>query len=875
MPALPFLQEDGVSTEPFGGSLGLQSSFGEEGAEDAEHESQPLAGESLFTALSASSERKRRDVEEEARRLKELEEYCEKRQKVRLALADAVDGNPDWLLDASSLVDELYQALGQRSLGLQRLRTVIEEAAKKLNDDEWEQFRRMPFEAVHREDAKVFSRLVADAEPHWKRLMEDLGRGFSNIQRETITRDFLYIGLTEPSDEMVDFFQGRGWNMHRAPPELPKPLDKKAGDEDGPEGYQLVIVDLTFPCATQGDAERRWVEEKQESDDDAVEVLHEGSGSRTAQEKMDACHFSEDFVCDMLQEVPDAWQVQAHLSGLPLKASGYGKIGISRSNGVRRRLRTIQGALAEALRNLQKGGVLVTSWCGLPTHPLLPFVTRQLRPGFRRVHVLAPPECQTFETYIVAAEYDCDGHISRPDPVPLRPRQSQNLLLNLGPAEMCKFNFPNWLRSPVRSWSTGYDDALAWTLSFKREIFEECLPKYKESVVNDVRTDAAYDRPWLTKMPANSHVARSAPLDMEARFDELWSIYAHKLGLLMNRLEENSFDPDILPDRPPHRFNATTSWTMPRPALPPPEPVMLPQRKQTEEVPEERSKSKGSKSKPSKSRSRSKEPGSKDKRSKSKESRSKSKTSRSLPAEKSSSQSMPSVNNSASGTSTSATPPTQSTSLVLEQPRSTSRELPDKPKEPASPTAQRTPAISKDTAAGPSKDDSSPAPDSVPGPDPAWQEETQDETSPSQANVAEGIPEEVAQPVKRQTVRPQVAGRPQCTMWMSSTLGAAPGMGPDPVALTNSSSWLSAALEKIPTFYAREALPTLYRRPWPKASQRSPYEQANFSSPCTSRPCSAATGIGSQAASARRIPPDRGRRPSTTSGQRKKADVPV
>ena len=99
--------------------------------------------------------------------------------------------------------------------------------------------------------------------------------------------------------------------------------------------------------------------------------------------------------------------------------------------------------------------------------------------------------------------------------------------------------------------------------------------------------------------------------------------------------------------------------------------------------------------------------------------------------------------------------------------------------------------------------------------------------------------------------------------------------------LLRCSSWLSAALEKIPTFYAgnsdhlrlivcdmhthmcppeaREALPTLYRRPWPKASQRSPYEQvaaqdplpfaqirlwlslfqANFSSPCTSRPCSA------------------------------------
>ena len=36
------------------------------------------------------------------------------------------------------------------------------------------------------------------------------------------------------------------------------------------------------------------------------------------------------------------------------------------------------------------------------------------------------------------------------------------------------------------------------------------------------------------------------------------SIYATKLGLLMNRLEENSLDPDILPEKPPYRFNV--SW---------------------------------------------------------------------------------------------------------------------------------------------------------------------------------------------------------------------------------------------------------------------------------------------------------------------------
>ncbi|CAE7369413.1 tubd1 [Symbiodinium natans] len=580
----PTFEEDPAGATPLESSLG--KSGVEEGPQEADKESQPLAGEWGPTTLAARYEQRLKDEEAESLRRKELEELANERQKVRLSQGGVVDGIPDWLLDASSLLDELYEALGQHSGGLQRLRAVIAEAAKWLDDEEWEQFRRSPFDEIHRQDYHVFARLLADAEPHWRRLMEDPpgARGFSNISRQTVVREYLYIGLTEPSEKMMDFFKSRGWSMDRAPPVLPKPLDKQAGEEDGPNGYQLVIVDLTFPCdTTQGESTAETEEKKEESNcDDAVEII-EGQGLGRCR---DPERSSDDLVCDALQDFPEhtsgaqspqAWGAP-RLAGLPLKASGYGKIGVSRSNGVRRRLRIIQGALAEGLRNLQKGGVLVASWCGLPTHPVLPFLTKQLRPGFRRVHVLTPPDCQTFETYIVAAEFDRDGHVSRPDPIPLRPRESRNTLLELEPAQMCKFNFPNWLRSPLRSWSTGYDDVLAWTLNFKREIFQECLPKYQETVVNDARSGAAYDRPWLTHMP-KSHVARSAPLDMEARFDEMWSIYATKLGLLMNRLEENSLDPDILPEKPPYRFNATTSWTVPRPALPPAEHVILPQRR--------------------------------------------------------------------------------------------------------------------------------------------------------------------------------------------------------------------------------------------------------------------------------------------------------
>jgi len=49
---------------------------------------------------------------------------------------------------------------------------------------------------------------------------------------------------------------------------------------------------------------------------------------------------------------------QAHL---PLHSSGLGKIGVSRSRGVRQRLQLMQGALAEALQCLAPGGVMVIS----------------------------------------------------------------------------------------------------------------------------------------------------------------------------------------------------------------------------------------------------------------------------------------------------------------------------------------------------------------------------------------------------------------------------------------------------------------------------------------------------------------------------------
>ena len=136
------------------------------------------------------------------------------------------------------------------------------------------------------------------------------------------------------------------------------------------------------------------------------------------------------------------------------------------------------------------------SWCGLPTHPLIPFLAHSLRPAFRRVHVLVPPDSMTFETYILAAEFDPEGHPARPDPVVefASASRPKGLVIELtkeslaeSPATIAKFQFYDWLRSPLRSMS-GYDDAVAWTLPLVGEVVWSFEPKAAASVGGRVRS---------------------------------------------------------------------------------------------------------------------------------------------------------------------------------------------------------------------------------------------------------------------------------------------------------------------------------------------------------------------------------------------------
>ncbi|CAE7218335.1 KCNB2 [Symbiodinium natans] len=58
----------------------------------------------------------------------------------------------------------------------------------------------------------------------------------------------------------------------------------------------------------------------------------------------------------------------------PMTSSGYGVVGLTRNERVRRRLRALRNCLNVALGRLTKDGSLVLLWPGLPVHPVLFFI---------------------------------------------------------------------------------------------------------------------------------------------------------------------------------------------------------------------------------------------------------------------------------------------------------------------------------------------------------------------------------------------------------------------------------------------------------------------------------------------------------------------
>ncbi|CAE8583239.1 unnamed protein product [Polarella glacialis] len=383
----------------------------------------------------------REPTEEELLQRQRLEERALERLQER-------DGLRDWVLDATPVVAELVEVLEEHSGGLRRLRAVVAEAARTLDDEPWQRFCQLPFPRLHCEDAAVLGPLMSYMDPIWCSLFSKQPPGAAQMRKE-----YLHVGTVPPSQSLLRYFKSHDW------------------------------TGLGEPSSSSSSSES-------EAEDEAQPL-----------------------------EAPKKSAFKARLAGLLTHASGFGKCGISRSSGTRARLRTIQGALASALRQLSPQGTLVISWSGLPIHPLLPFLTSSLRPGFLRVHVFASSGKHTCETYILAVDYNATGYPHA---------RSSQLRASRPTGLVASFELPNFLCSPVRYGFAGYDDVLAWTPS-PGELRQECCPSLRS---------AAGER---RKATSSSE---------EAGFDELWAVYSDKLVDIARELGAKDFDDESLPPRP-------------------------------------------------------------------------------------------------------------------------------------------------------------------------------------------------------------------------------------------------------------------------------------------------------------------------------------
>merc|ERR1719453_2919104 len=59
----------------------------------------------------------------------------------------------------------------------------------------------------------------------------------------------------------------------------------------------------------------------------------------------------------------------------PLSATcGYGLMGVTRNEGMQKRLQMLRYTLIAAMQRLSSGATMIVSWSGLPDHPVLVFL---------------------------------------------------------------------------------------------------------------------------------------------------------------------------------------------------------------------------------------------------------------------------------------------------------------------------------------------------------------------------------------------------------------------------------------------------------------------------------------------------------------------
>lgn len=375
----------------------------------------------------------------------------EERQRVaeRIEASGTPLGLPDAAFDAPSMVQDAYDAMIQKSPGVEVMMEAILQAARRMDAENWQRFQQIPLLHVHQDDSTVHSNLFAQNEPSWRPLLQ-------RPKKRKQSCAFLHMGTAPMTPVLADFLTKLGWSGICVGPMKPPPgnedllqfvqldpaeakdqfqIDELLGETGGlvpsPPTFPLAFVNVLFNVNEDSSLLDPY-------DDDYEEKLKERQEQEAAEaeaKKATGKKKKKDTVVQENAELPPV---------PPSTVAGYGVVGLTRHHWVRRRLRAIKNCLAITLGRLAKDGSLVMVWPGLPLHPVLFFIAGSLRKLFQRVHVFSPEGSKTFEVYILAAGYKRDKADSK---VP-----------GMGGLEIRSFFEDTWR-------CDGLDDVLLWTLA--------------------------------------------------------------------------------------------------------------------------------------------------------------------------------------------------------------------------------------------------------------------------------------------------------------------------------------------------------------------------------------------------------------------------
>jgi len=427
---------------------------------------------------------------------KELKE--KQRTEQRLTGGGAILGFQDHAFNAALLCIDFTELMETESIqGFNFIRNAVRKAATTLNDELWEKFLTMPFSRIHMLDQEIHTKDFNKVDPAWKQIMTMPKSGKSCI--------FLHIGSDAPSEVLTKLLTRLGWygvqinsknrtgfedmvqsveldpGSHKSEDEIKKLMRKREGLVPKPDTFPLVYVNLVFkPGLVESDSE---AEEEADEEDELSEVDTPPESAREGSKTDDAS------LPKKLRSASRRLTSSASSKEAPVLSAdagcGYGKIGVTRTQNIRKRLRCIRNSLAIGLQRLGDKGTLVVCWPGLPFHPVFLFVVNNLRSLFKKVNLVTSDTSGSFEYYILCSNF-------------LR-EQSENATLGSGGSAMKSF-----MTGTHRA--NGVDDVLLWTLTEK-------------SVLTEARIGAG----------GGGKITQS--------YDDLWTAFARKLEFLIDELQ--------------------------------------------------------------------------------------------------------------------------------------------------------------------------------------------------------------------------------------------------------------------------------------------------------------------------------------------------